>query len=109
VISGVNSPASILIDFATSEESLCVKTTAIGGGDVPLPFSKLYLDICLTTDKNHENPQGNERVLGNVRSVETVALLRASLMGLLYPVPYSSGPRDMGVFRSAPVPPTSPT
>ena len=75
---------------------------------MPLPVLKFYLDIRLTTDKNHENPQGNERVLGNVRSVETVALFRAASLGLIYPVPYSSGPRDMGVFRSAPVSPNSP-
>ena len=73
---------------------------------MPLPFLKFYLNIRLTTDKNHENLQGNERVLGNVRSV---ALFRAASMGLLYPVPYSSGPTDMGVFRSAPMSPNSPT
>lgn len=96
--SGVLSPGGRLIDFATSEESLCLKTTAIGGGDVPLSFLKFYLDIRLTAEENLDNPQGNESVLGNVRSVETAALFRAASMGLLYPVPYSSGPRGMGVF-----------
>lgn len=46
-MSGVLSTAGRLIDIATSEESLCLKTTAIR----------------LTTEKNHENPQGNDRVL----------------------------------------------
>jgi len=70
----------------------------IGSGDVPLPVLKFYFDIRLTTEENHENPQGNEWVLGNIRSVETAALFRAASMGLLNPLPYSSGPRDMGVF-----------
>jgi len=97
-MSGVLSTAGRLIDFATSEESLCLRTTAIVGGDVPLPLLKLYLDIRLTTEENQQNPQGNETVLGNVRSVEMASLFRVASMGLLHPVPYSSGPRDMGVF-----------
>jgi hypothetical protein len=60
VMSGVLSPAGRLINFATSEEFFCLKTTVIGGGDVPLPVLKFYFDIRLTTEENHENPQGNE-------------------------------------------------
>jgi hypothetical protein len=63
VVSGVFTPAGRLIDFATCEESLYLKTTAIGDGYVPLPILKFYFDILLTTEENHENLQVTEECL----------------------------------------------
>jgi hypothetical protein len=50
--SGVFPPSRRLMDFDTCEKSLYLKTAGIGGGYVPFPVLRFYLDIRLTTEQN---------------------------------------------------------